>query len=80
MYYNDRPSIRNSETEREWRKEEYRRLRSALSLPRAELSAITGLKISTLNQIPFNKPPSLLVLERMRDFLERDKVQSSEAM
>ena len=72
MYYSDRPYLARTDAEKAWRTSEYVRLRSALALPRAELSAITGLAISTLNQIPFRgKPPSLIVLERMREALER---------
>jgi len=72
MYYSDRPPYAQTDAEKEWRRDEYRRLRSALNLPRAELSALTGLAISTLNQIPArSKPPSLLVLERMREALEQ---------
>lgn len=72
MYYNDRPPYAQTDTEKAWRRDEYRRLRSALALPRSELSAITGLAITTLNQIPSrNKPPSLIVLERMREALEQ---------
>nr|WP_278434362.1 hypothetical protein [Brucella anthropi] len=72
MYYNDRPPSPDTDAEKQWRKDEYKRLRSALSLPRVELSAITGLAISTLNQIPYRqKAPSLLVLERMREALEK---------
>lgn len=56
------------------RADEYRRLRAALGLPRAELSALTGLAISTLNQMPYEpagRVPSPEVLERMRQELAR---------
>lgn len=56
------------------RADEYRRLRSALGLPRAELSALTGLAVSTLNQMPYEpagRVPSEQVLERMRVELAR---------
>ena len=77
MYYNGRTTYAQSDAEKSWRRDEYRRLRSALNLPRSELSAITGLSISTLNQIPGrNKPPSLLVLERMRAALEFKRYRS----
>lgn len=70
MYYNDRPPSPDTAAEKQWRKDEYVRLRTALSLPRAELSRVTGLKITTLNQLPYSGAPSLIVLERMREALE----------
>ncbi len=70
MYYNDRSPSPDTDAEKEWRKDEYVRLRSALSLSRAELSKLTGLKITTLNQLPYSGAPSLIVLERMRAALE----------
>jgi transcriptional regulator with XRE-family HTH domain len=53
---------------------EYRRLRDALGISRAELSALTGLAVSTLNQMPYEpvgRVPSPEVLERMREELAR---------
>ena len=71
MYYADRPIFATTPEEKVWRNAEYRRLRRALSLSRPSLSAVTGLSITTLNQIPYrDKAVSLAVLERMREALE----------
>lgn len=79
LHYAHKPVIARSRFEIGWRAQEYKRLRSELNLSRAELSEITGLKISTLNQIPYkNKIISLLVLERMRAALEAKKKQMGE--
>lgn len=79
LHYAHKPLFARSQNEIGWRAQEYKRLRSELNLPRAELSEITGLKISTLNQIPYkNKIISLLVLERMRAALEARKNQNNE--
>lgn len=53
---------------------EYRRLRAALGMCRADLSKLTGLAVSSLNQMPYEpagRVPSPEVLERMRQELAR---------
>lgn len=79
LHYAHKPVFARSQNEIGWRTQEYKRLRSELNLSRAALSEITGLKISTLNQLPYkNKIISLLVLERMRAALEARKNQNNE--
>lgn len=80
FHYAHKPVFARSQNEIGWRAQEYTRLRSELKLSRAVLSEITGLKISTLNQIPYkNKTVSLLVLERMRAALEVKKTHINDA-
>lgn len=78
-HYAHKPIFARSRFEIGWRIQEFKKLRSELDLPRTELAKITGLKVSTLNQIPHkNKTVSLLVLERMRAALEARKNQTGE--
>lgn len=78
-HYAHKPIFARSQSEIGWRIQEFKKLRSELNLPRSELAEITGLKISTLNQIPNkNKVVSILVLERMRAALEASKNQMGE--
>lgn len=73
MYYLDRPHLAKTDTERQWRASEYKRLRAALALPQKELAALTGLSHNTIRQMPSIKHgriPSLAALERMRHRLE----------
>lgn len=71
MYYADRPIFAKTLAEKAWRDEEYRRLRSALSLSQVELAKITGLSVTSVNQLPYRtRRISLAVLERMREALE----------
>lgn len=77
FYYVNRPIFARSQNEIAWRIQEYKYLRSELNLPRSDLSEITGLKISTLNQIPHKeKVVSLIILERMRVALEANQLDN----
>ncbi|KAB2673088.1 hypothetical protein F9K77_07145 [Ochrobactrum sp. LMG 5442] len=77
MYYTDKPIHAKTPADVQWRVDEFKRLRSELKIfkvKRPELSRLTGLKISSLDQYPYapaGRIPSLLVLERMRAALEQ---------
>ncbi|MBO1024737.1 hypothetical protein IPU75_08405 [Ochrobactrum sp. SD129] len=76
MYYADRPIFAKTPAEKAWRDEEYRRLRSALSLSQVELAKVAGLAVSSVNQLPYrSRYISLAVLERMRGALEERNQQ-----
>ncbi len=73
MYYLDHPAIAKTDSEKQWRADEFKRLRAALALPQKELAELTGLSHNTIRQLPSVKHgriPTLATIERMRLELE----------